>query len=235
MGVPLTSFFIKLYILFLLDKLFMWVAKLQIYHDDWIIDKTVKYNLTASGIPLNSYKKNGKTYHNGMVFLNGLEDNKKKFIESLKDDKRIIKSKASGSQVFVLIEGDDHIAPLMSKEIFFLKPVFFKGGYEYWEIGSWEKAPITKFYEECKSVAQIKLLKLQEEDPAVFIQYAIPKLTQKQSDAIQLALEYGYYSYPREISVEELAKISKTPRSTYQEHLRKAESKMMRLLIQSLN
>ena len=111
----------------------------------------------------NSYKKNGKTYHNGMVFLNGAKENKKKFIDSLKDDKRIIKSKASGSQIFVLIEGEDHIAPLMPKEIFFLKPVFFKGGYEYWEIGSWEKAPITKFFEECKSVAQIKLLKLQEE------------------------------------------------------------------------
>jgi predicted DNA binding protein len=212
----------------------MWVAKLQIYHDDWIIDKTIKYNLTASGIPLNSYKKNDKTYHNGMVFLNGAKENKKKFIDSLKDDKRIIKSKASGSQIFVLIEGEDHIAPLMPKEIFFLKPVFFKGGYEYWEIGSWEKSPITKFYEECKSVAEIKLLKLQEEDPAVFIQYAVPKLTQKQQSALNLALEYGYYSYPREISVEELAKKSKTPRSTYQEHLRKAESKLMRLLIQSI-
>ena len=56
-----------------------------------------------------------------MVFLNGAKENKKKFIDSLKDDKRIIKSKASGSQIFVLIEGEDHIAPLMPKEIFFLR------------------------------------------------------------------------------------------------------------------
>ena len=212
----------------------MWIAKLQIYHDDWIIDKTVKYNLTASGIPLNSYKKDGKTYHNGMVFLSGKEENKKKFIDSLKKDKRIIKSKAVGSQVFVLIEGEDHISPLMPKEIFFIKPVYFKEGYEYWEIGSWDKKPLKVFYDKAKTVADVKILKLQEENPSVFIQYAVPKLTNKQRSALEMAFEYGYYIYPRKISVEELAKKANVPRTTFQEHLRKAESKLMNILIQPL-
>ena len=56
----------------------MWLARLQIRHDDWILEKTLKYNLTATGIPLNSYKKNERQYHTGMVFLNGDEENKKR-------------------------------------------------------------------------------------------------------------------------------------------------------------
>ena len=64
---------------------------------------------------------------------------------------------------------------------------------------------------------------------------SIPKLTNKQRFAVELAIEKGYYEYPRKISVQELAKISKSPRSTFQEHLRKAESKLMKILLQSQN
>ncbi|PIY59961.1 hypothetical protein COY95_04290 [Candidatus Woesearchaeota archaeon CG_4_10_14_0_8_um_filter_47_5] len=213
----------------------MWIAKLRIRHDDWILDKTLKYNLTASGIPLNSYKKNGKQYHNGMVFLNGAEENKQKFINSLRKDQRIKKSKAVGSQVYVLIESEDHIAPLMDDALFFIKPVFFEKGYEYWELGSWEKKPIKEFYTQIKKIAEVKILKLRQENPSVFVQHAVPRLTEKQKRALELALENGYYTYPRTISVEELAQKAGMPRTTFQEHLRKGEAKLMHLLINSLS
>lgn len=47
--------------------------------------------------------------------------------------------------------------------------------------------------------------------------------TQKQLAAIQLAIAEGYYEAPRRTSAEELAKRSGVSRSTYEEHLRKAE------------
>ncbi|NTV23573.1 MAG: hypothetical protein HGA85_04320 [Nanoarchaeota archaeon] len=212
----------------------MWAVKLQIRHDDWILAKTLKYNLTATGIPLNSYKKNGKQYHNGMVLLNGKEKDKEKFVKSLSEDSRIKRFKATGNQVFVLVEGDDHIAPYMDPAMFFLKPVFFKQGYEYWELGSWEKKPLTEFYKKIKTIAEVKMLRLKEENPSVFIQSAVPKLTEKQRKALELALEHGYYTFPRKIDVERLAMISKVPRTTYQEHLRKAESKLMQILLQQI-
>ena len=56
----------------------------------------------------------------------------------------------------------------------------------------------------------------------------------KQRRALELALEFGYYNYPRNISVDNLSKKAKMPRTTFQEHLRKAESKLMGLLIQSI-
>lgn len=210
----------------------MWIGKFQIRHDDWILDKTLKFQLTATGIPLNSYKKGGKQYHTGMVFVRGSEKNKHRFIESLKKDKRIKDLKVNGNQIFVLIEGDDHISPLMPKELFFIKPVYFEKGYEYWDIGSWEKKIIFDFYEKIRKLAEVKILLIKKSEPAIFIQHAVPKLTKKQRYAIEQALEHGYYEYPRKISVEELAEKLGQRRTTFQEHLRKAEGKIMNVLLQ---
>jgi len=53
------------------------------------------------------------------------------------------------------------------------------------------------------------------------------KLTQRQLEALQAAIEAGYYERPRQSSAEELADEMGLARSTYQEHLRKAESAVM--------
>ena len=110
-----------------------------------------------------------------------------------------------------------------------------KDGFEYWEIGSWDKSLLVDFYNRTRKVAIVEMLKLKQEFPAVFIQQAIPKLTVKQRAALELALELGYYKYPRQISVEELARRIKMPRTTFQEHLRKAEEKVMNLVVEPLN
>ena len=134
----------------------------------------------------------------------------------------------------MLIEGEDSIAEIFDKSLFFTQPVLMKDGFEYWELGSWDKKQLVDFYNKTKKIATVELLKLKQEFPAVFIQKAVPKLTAKQRTALELALEFGYYKYPREISVEELAKRVKMPRTTFQEHLRKAEEKVMNLVIEPL-
>jgi len=211
----------------------MWVADFKITHDDWILPKTLKYHVWASGIPVNAYEKDGKKYHSGMVFLHGKEEDKKQFIESLKHDSFIKDMDVKGNQVYVLIEGEDAITHAFDASLFFTRPVLLKEGYEYWSLGSWNKESLMEFYSKVKKIASIEILKIKEEMPSVFIQHTIPKLTDKQRYAIELAIEHGYYEHPRRISVEGLAKLSKTPRSTFQDHLRIAESKLMKLLIES--
>ncbi|MBT3720153.1 hypothetical protein HN789_03445 [archaeon] len=213
----------------------MWVAKFKITHDDWILPKTLKYDVSATGIPVNAYEKNGKKLHSGMVFLHGKKEDKEKFIESLKHDKFIKDIDVKGNQVYVLIEGEDAITHAFDASLFFTQPVLLKKGYEYWELGSWNRESLIKFYNKVKKIASIEILRIKQEMPSVFIQHTIPKLTNKQRFAVELAIEKGYYEYPRKISVQELAKISKSPRSTFQEHLRKAESKLMKILLQSQN
>jgi hypothetical protein len=45
--------------------------------------------------------------------------------------------------------------------------------------------------------------------------------------ALRLALESGYYEQPRKTSLRELAARTSVARSTYEEHLRKAENKLL--------
>ena len=57
--------------------------------------------------------------------------------------------------------------------------------------------------------------------------YEIP-LTNMQKKIITTAYEYGYYSFPRKVDVKRIAKIVDLSTSTVWEHLRKAESKIMK-------
>ena len=211
---------------------FMWVAKFKIKHKDWILDSTLKYNISATGIPLNSFTKKGKKYHTGFIIIDGSAKNKSKFFANLKDNKKIKQYEIKGNQLFVLVEGEEAIVHHFDPSLFYIQPVRLQQGFEYWEIGSWDKSSLTKFYTNTRKIAQVELLKLKEETPSVFVQQAIPKLTRKQQHILKIALERGYYSYPRKNSVKELAKSMGIPRTTFQEHLRKAEAKLMRIFFQ---
>src|SRR6056297_4289563 len=52
-------------------------------------------------------------------------------------------------------------------------------------------------------------------------------VTERQLAALRLALERGYYEQPRRTSLRELADRTDVARSTYEEHLRKAENKIL--------
>lgn len=52
-------------------------------------------------------------------------------------------------------------------------------------------------------------------------------LTDRQLAALQLALDHGYYEQPRGASTAELAEYTDVARATYEEHLRKAENKLL--------
>jgi hypothetical protein len=56
-------------------------------------------------------------------------------------------------------------------------------------------------------------------------------LTDKQADSLVTAYRYGYYRLPRAADVKAIASKKRIPRTTFQEHLRKAESKLITSLI----
>ena len=60
-------------------------------------------------------------------------------------------------------------------------------------------------------------------------------MTQRQIDAIALASKHGYYTTPRKTTTERLAKAFGTSRATYEEHLRKAENKLMNIISGYIN
>lgn len=52
-------------------------------------------------------------------------------------------------------------------------------------------------------------------------------LTDRQLAALRLALDAGYYEQPRGSSIRDLADRTSVSRSTFEEHLRKAENKLV--------
>ncbi len=68
----------------------------------------------------------------------------------------------------------------------------------------------------------------------VYFPSVMPKLSPAQEKAIMIAYQWGYYEYPRRIDLRELAKIAKVSLSTYQENLRRAEAKMLPMLIERM-
>lgn len=56
-------------------------------------------------------------------------------------------------------------------------------------------------------------------------------LTEKQMEAVLTAHRYGYYNLPRNADVQAIAAKVKVPRTTFQEHLMKAENKLVSALV----
>ena len=56
-------------------------------------------------------------------------------------------------------------------------------------------------------------------------------LTGKQMDAVLKAHRYGYYVSPRQITTDNIARGLGLSRSTFEEHLRKGENKLMGSLV----
>ncbi len=56
-------------------------------------------------------------------------------------------------------------------------------------------------------------------------------LTEKQLAALLMAHSNGYYQFPRQTNVKNLAAMKHVPRTTLQEHLQKAESKLVSSLM----
>jgi len=56
-------------------------------------------------------------------------------------------------------------------------------------------------------------------------------LTERQLDAILTAHRHGYYNLPRDADVQTIAAKEKVPRTTFQEHLKKAENKLVAALV----
>ena len=103
-----------------------------------------------------------------------------------------------------------------------LNNVLARNGYEHYHVLLPDPKSSIKMLNELESIGEVKILKIgeQKEDKNL-------PLTKKQQDSIEKAILYGYYSWPKNVTLDELAKKEGIARSVFQEHLRKAESKIM--------
>jgi len=218
----------------------MWILKATVpeHPKQLVASRTKKYNINIIGYPISHRIENKELYVTSISYMIGEEKNKKSFLNSLKKDKRLKKIEINGDTIITYYTQHIGMSKLYNPYIFFVSPgIITEKGDNLFELASWNKEhlqELAKVFLSKEYKGKIHSFKQQKIDN-IFTLRAIPKLTDKQKRAFELAIQKGYYEFPRKIELKELAKISKKAYTTYKFHLRTAEKKLMPMLFKSYN
>ena len=213
----------------------MWVLKLRLRHDCIIGSRCQKYNCKSVGYPLDYYYEDSFTYFIHLETLYGDEKNVNSFIQDLKDDGNVKNIEVNRNTTFFTYKSKLSHMPSQSylKKVFHITPVEVdETGTETWEVGGWERKDIREFIEKIKEntykldyfkILKIEKTKLQE----IYFPKIMPLMTLNQKKALEIAIENNYYDYPRSVELKDLAKIMGISLSTYRQHLRLAEKRVL--------
>jgi len=214
----------------------MWVLKLKIKHNCTIGNRCKKFKIIAYSIPLGNWQEKGYSFTAERHTLEGKPEAIKKFLNDIKKDKRVTNLEISGNTMFFIGKSKERIpSSFYNQKMFFTKPVFVdENGYEYWEVASYDRSVLSKFlnglekqdYEHFE-ILQFKNIKLDN----IYFPAIAPDLTEKQKKAFELAIKEGYYDIPKKTDLKKLAKIMKVSLATFQEHLKRAEAKIIPRLL----
>lgn len=219
----------------------MWVLKFKGIHPGCVLSpKVVESNIILHFLPLGFFRAKNKVYFSASHFLEGNDKNKRKFVRLMKKDKKVKKIEIVGNLIFTLIKEpvkEGYYGPFYNPAIFCVKPIIIKpDGYEYWEIASWERkflGNIIKILHKKEYCSDYKIFKFKKEKLDDFIfPKLIPKLSEKQKQAIELAYKFGYYEVPKEMTLEKLSKNMRISKQTFQKHLSIAEKKILPFLLE---
>jgi len=115
------------------------------------------------------------------------------------------------------------------------QPTVAEGGWEHYRVFSWSKANILSLVGRIeKDGGQVRLEGMRQVGlPSMTEEMLVPAgslldgMTAKQVEVLTLAIERGYFESPARLSAEEMARMAGLSRSTFMEHLRKAEGKLL--------
>jgi len=115
---------------------------------------------------------------------------------------------------------------VLKNNCLYTSPVIQRDGYEVYDVITENPKELIKLMENLEDIGEARLFsvgRLTKQSPF--------KLTEKQSNAIQLALGHKFYDWPRKVSLDEISAMIGMKRRTFQENLRKAEAKLFPHLI----
>jgi predicted DNA binding protein len=122
-------------------------------------------------------------------------------------------------------------------EILNLMPIYCEGGYEHYRLIAFRHEALSELFDRL----QARGFQVEVEEQAPFngmvsdtlitLNSLVGRLTEKQVDAIVAAYNSGYYQTPRRVNVGKVAERARVPRTTLQEHLNKAENKLISSII----
>ncbi len=117
-------------------------------------------------------------------------------------------------------------------------PVAFTRGWQYHRIIVFQHEHINQIlskFDECCFVPwmlrKVPFKGFSESQMTVTTETLFAGITEKQTDALLTAFAYGYYKIPRDADVQTIADKIELSRTTFQEHLKKAENKIMNAIV----
>lgn len=217
----------------------MWMAKFKVWHKDCLIRPLcVKYKITDFVYLVSSWEEKSYFFYYELHIIQGSNENQNKFIEEIKKNSSLVSIEVVGNYIYTLNKKslkEKYYYILFNHKLIYVKPVIQRiDGYEDWEIACIDKQDlmlIKKIPMFKVELIYIKKTKITN----IFIPKIFPNISEKQTQALELAVKQGYYEFPRKIKLEELAKLSKVKRQTFQENLRRAERKLIPYLVESKN
>ena len=217
----------------------MWYLKFKIRHKDCIISPLAeKYKVNIEFYPLGHYIKGDFVYTSAIQSVKGEEKNIRGYIRELKKDKRIVKIEVS-NVIFTQTKekaSKKTYQAIYNPQLFYITPGFNSSkGEEIWEIACWERKALEeliKIMEHAETTTFFEVMKFEERNiDDIYILQLFPQLPPKQKEAIELAYGGGYYQFPKKTNLDKLAKILGVSKATFQENLKKAEARIMPLLL----
>ena len=116
-------------------------------------------------------------------------------------------------------------------------PEVYYGGWEEYRVIGFRDNDYKKMFQEIEHVGPVKIIQKRiaseksiRDTFMVSLNRVFSQLTEKQVNSLIAALEAGYYQIPKKATTTEIAARNKVPRTTYEEHLRKAESKVLQAI-----
>jgi len=113
-------------------------------------------------------------------------------------------------------------------------PTVHRQGWEHYTVIAFDESDVRALLQDLEDDRDIEVLSktaiTEQQIPHSMlapVDQLFDDVTERQLAALRLALECGYYEQPRKTSLRELAEQTAVARSTYEEHLRKAENKLL--------
>ncbi len=223
----------------------MWAIDIKV-REKWNIynKRTAKFRVKLYVYSQNYYEERKRMYFAASGIIGGEEDQKRKFFLDLKKDKKVVNLEWN-NDFFICVYSEQKtstrakaVKVAYNPRLVFIKPAIIdENGWEEWEVASHRREDLSLFIKSAEKMANVeyKLIYFKEKRLENIMIYAmLPKLTNKQKRVLTLAVERGYYGYPRKITLERLAKEIKISVSTFQFHLAKAEAKLLPFLVKQV-
>jgi len=208
----------------------MWRMKLELDSSKQILGSlAIKHQVSMTGYPLSYYKDKKWLYLVAAGFFFGEEKNKKALLKEISKSKDFVHHEIEGDFGIFVLKQPLFSEPAYNPEIIRPTPVIInKTGFHIWDLASFNRKALENVLGFAEEYFGAKILKFRKEKIAnISFTRLLPELTKNQERAMETAINQGYYDYPKKIKMEKLAKIQGISYSTFQAHLKKAESKIL--------